>query len=132
METEQRTVAIEKERDVKMVDAAFPAKEIIVREDGMHESTLTSVDAPAVLGVTWSLMKQFHPYAIPSWHSFSHDRIRENIQQNIFDLILQRRPNPSDEWLENLQDVSRKLEQRLYFAASNLAEYGDPHTLVER
>lgn len=106
---------------------------ILPKEEVLTEKIeLYNPDAPIVHGVTMSLLKEFQPEIVPSWHNILDEMKRDEIRLLIFQLIRQRRPNPSHDWLDNLLEISRKVEERLYFAASSLEEYSDTGTLVKR
>jgi hypothetical protein len=105
----------------------LPNKEVVKEKKEPYNP-----DAPVVYGVTVSLMKEFHPETFPSWHNILDEMKRDEIRLLIFQLIKQRRQSPSHDWLDNLQEVSRKVEERLYFAASSLEEYSETRTLVKR
>lgn len=101
-----------------------------IQQNNLNE--VNSIDISVVMGVTYALMKEYIPDIVPNWHSASHIRFRENIRQHISQLILQRRPNSTGEWLEKLIEVSHKVEERLYYNASSFEDYLDLDTLVER
>lgn len=95
-------------------------------------SLVVPVDSPVVIGVAWALMKDYSPNTIPTWHTNDHLPYREAMRMKLSQLIQQRRPNPTLEWLEKLNDVCLKLDDRLYYQARNFEEYNDPNTLLER
>lgn len=90
------------------------------------------ITAPVVVAVSAAIMKDLPPHLKCPWHSSSHLRTRETMKQCILHLIRQRKSNPCAEWLEIVPDVCAKVEQRLYFAASDFEEYNNPHTLLDR
>lgn len=90
------------------------------------------LETPTVFSVTCKLMEEFQPHSVPSWHSLFDELQRDIMRENIFQLILQRRSNPSPEWVRNLEDVAKRLEERLYYAASSLEDYQNTRTLVAR
>ena len=96
------------------------------------ESSESSIPPPIVSNITWALMRDYSPEIVPTWHSASHIRIRESIRRNISQLILQKRPNSNEEWLEKLIEVSHKVEERLYYTAPSFDDYCDIDTLLER
>jgi hypothetical protein len=110
--------------NIKLLGKEYAAEE---KEDVPYNP-----DAPIVYGVTVSLMKEFQPETTPSWHNILDEMKRDEIRLLIFQLIRQRRPSPSHDWLDNLQEVSRKVEERLYYAALSLEEYANTNTLVKR
>ena len=58
-----------------------------------------------------------------AWHSTDHQMQRETIQKMVFDMISQRRPNASAEWLSQTTELSQRVEKRLYWQANSLQEY---------
>jgi hypothetical protein len=117
----------EGEKITEMDETILFANDDIIEEEENQESFEDFDDIPGFSGVGWSFLKEFQPKTIPAWHSSSHDKIRENVRQNVLYLILQ-----SSEWSENLHEVSCILEHRLYFMAASLEEYFDPLTLVKK
>lgn len=107
--------------------------EKIIKNHQYQEKPLQyDVATPIVFGVTCKLLEEFQPESIPAWHSLFDELQRDIMRENIFKLILQRRTNPPPEWVQNLEEVVRRLEERLYYSASSLEEYQNTRTLVAR
>ena len=73
--------------------------------------------------LTELLMSDSEFFEDRAWHSTDHKIQRATIQKTIFDMISQRRPNASAEWLSQTTEVSQRVEKRLYWQANSLHEY---------
>lgn len=77
---------------------------------------------PTVIAVCNVLMFD-GPVDYKAWHCpAEHVRTRETMEQCISHLILQRRPSASQEWIEKLPEVSKRIEKNLYFSARSIDE----------
>ena len=77
---------------------------------------------PTVIAVCNVLMYD-GPVDYKSWHCpAEHVRTRETMEQCISHLILQRRPSATQEWIEKLPEVSKRIEKNLYFSARSIDE----------
>lgn len=66
------------------------------------------------------------------WHSAADYADRRQLIQYIFHLLVQRKPNVSQEWKEKLPDFVKRLEEELYKSANSKEEYVDTNTLDQR
>ena len=73
--------------------------------------------------LTELLMSDSESFQGKAWHSTGHKTQRATMQKTIYDMISQRRPNASAEWLSQTTEVSQRVEKRLYWQANSLNEY---------
>jgi hypothetical protein len=77
---------------------------------------------PAVIAVCNILMYEM-PTEEKAWHSpAEHSRTRDTMEQCISHLILQRRPTASQDWIDKLPEVARRIERNLYYSARSIEE----------
>ena len=58
-----------------------------------------------------------------AWHqSGNFEKTRRTMEQCVIHLIWQRRPSATQDWVEKLPDVARKVEQYLFHSASSIDE----------
>ena len=76
-----------------------------------------------VPSLTEILMSDSEIFEEKAWHSTDHKTQRAAMKKTIFDMISQRRPNASAEWLSQTAEVSQRVEKRLYWQANSLKEY---------
>ena len=109
--TDQENISSKAVATNSEVDVQVPADEEL-----LHVSTKT-------VGVVCSiLMDESARGEIKNWHSLQHTTTRDIMQQCISHLILQRRPESDQSWINKLIDVSKRVEIKLYCSANSIEE----------